>query len=73
MRLIDADTLPCDICDFQKCPCYNPLYCRDFNKWFKATAYDVDKVVKELWENYGDNRISNAINIVKRGGVDEID
>lgn len=55
MRLIDADTLPCDICDFQKCPCFNPLWCRDFNRWFKATAFDVDKVIEEIDRHSIDN------------------
>lgn len=70
-RLIDADKCPCNDCvsplgDSRGCSIFP---CREFGEWYKNTAYDVGKVVEEIWENYGDSRISNAIDIVRRGEI----
>lgn len=62
--------------DISKCPCIKVLEID-----YRPTAYDVDKVVEEIneesWEymsDFGDTRVIDfvdAIDIVRRGGVDE--
>lgn len=83
MRLIDADAINfediCDCCPSADCgDCPGP---EGFASWFKKqpTAYDIDKVVKQLEEKLNEPRyqhdgedyfvgIIEAIEIVKSGG-----
>lgn len=82
MRLIDADKCPCVLCeDIRNAHCtYEHRSCEKFCHWLNNTAYDVDKVVEELgekkeivkeYEKYHYSvRLDDAIDIVKRGGVE---
>lgn len=86
MKLIDAEQCPCYKCG-ATCPYNHPLDdCKKFSYWILGTAYDVDKVVNDLEyasyckstptfdHPYTDSIIDldEAINIVKRGGIDEV-
>ena len=76
-RLIDADKCPCILCeDTRNAHCtYEHRSCEKFCKWLNNTAYDVEKVVAELEENYYKNGgmfiIDEVIEIVKRGGIND--
>lgn len=95
-RLIDADDVIKYCCQFYRQCCHECEKC-GFAKSVKniPTAYDVDKVVKELeeeqeqwlrgynqtlemgiehlWRNFSGRvyGVASAIDIVKRGGIDE--
>lgn len=86
MRLIDADKCPCILCeDTRNAHCtYEHRSCEKFCNWINNAAYNVDKVVEELDEQWNDvscidddmyyigvaNGLADAIDIVKRGGVE---
>lgn len=79
-RMIDADKCPCIKCwngNLTNISC-NTSDCMFFRRWLETTAYDVDKVVEELETapyfhgECGHIETDEAIDIVKRGGVDEI-
>ncbi len=73
MRLIDADKLEkemnelccgeCEVCGLSNCPAYS-----------QPTAYDVDKVIKEIKElsirEFGEIKTDDVIKIVKAGDID---
>lgn len=65
MRLIDADKCPCVLCeDIRNAHCtYEHRSCEKFCHWLNNTAYDVDKVVEDLEEEYVD--CQKNMNLVK--------
>lgn len=85
MRLIDADECPCVVCeDTRNAHCtYEHRSCNKFCEWISREAYDIDKVVEELYEERTEILLSNdyeseiinyclynfdrAIEIVKQG------
>lgn len=79
MRLIDAEQCPCNNCvppgdSRVRCSIFP---CREFTEWHENTIYDVDKVVDELQTapyyhgECGHIETDEAIEIVKRGGINE--
>lgn len=82
MRLIDADKIKQSVTnEMLKAELNSPIYCTlecviaDIDN--QPTAYDVDKVAKQIRqipENYSDNDISSmiddAVEFVKSGGIE---
>lgn len=80
MRLIDAEKCPCTKCGSMDDYCQHT--CGMLKEWLNTTAYDVEKVVEELYHNKQDYRgdgtwvidVLNywkAVDIVKRGGIND--
>lgn len=83
MRLIDAEQCPCNNCILpldDRIGCFI-FPCKEFGEWYGHPVYDVDKVLEELeykkalydinFQGWSAGRYQDAIDIVKKGGVDE--
>ena len=88
MRLIDAEKCPCIVCeDTRNAHCtYEHRSCEKFCNWLNNTAFDTEKVIKQLLdmrlirveqccEDYEievmtESNFDDAIDIVKKGGVE---